>query len=356
MTKVSYTADGKIKIFYFDFPFYQKGDIVVAVNNNTNAPGFAVQIGNPNPIDVFPYTGGAVHFAVAPIRGTKIEIWREFMIVRPCDYQPMVKICPDDLNRDFNFNLENMKDFRRIVTEFAEKYTDVLQLANSKDLPGKIDAVIAEMEAFGDISAINAILNDIRADLDGLTQQVQELINNQPSDNSAVIAEIQTTLAALAVQVGNIQAGGLPNGADYIEHNNTYTNHTDEYGNVCATYSEDVWHSGKKDILATGITKTGVSNGWYKKDKNGMISQGGKSSTSATADGAKINMLITMKSTNYNLLTGVKTAWPSPADNYSVSESYASRTKNSFYMRGVYTNAAVSAFHGIAFDWTSSGI
>jgi hypothetical protein len=47
---------------------------------------------------------------------------------RPCDYQPTVPVTPADLNLDFDFNLENMRDFRARQLEFAQKYEGILKM------------------------------------------------------------------------------------------------------------------------------------------------------------------------------------------------------------------------------------
>lgn len=121
MTKKSYTANGRDKSFRFDFPFYRPADIVVIVDGDRNAPGFAVEIGKPNDTAAFPYNGGYVVFGVAPRDGTAIEIHRELVMARPCDYQSTSEIEPHNLNKDFDFNLENMRDFR-------EQYAAILEM------------------------------------------------------------------------------------------------------------------------------------------------------------------------------------------------------------------------------------
>ncbi len=235
MTKINYIADGKTKVFHFEFPFYQRDDIIVAIDGCTQAPGFAINIGKPNPTGTFPYNGGLVRFGTAPTQGTKIEIWRELVMQRPCDYQPTDQPRADELNRDFNFNLENMKDFR-------ERYASILRMPETGPAGPKGDK--------GDPGTPG---------LDGAPGPMG------PAGPKG-------------------DEGGLPDGADYIEHSNTYTNYTDEYGNVCATYSEDIWHSGKKDIIATGITKNGTSHAWYRHDKNDWLEQGGSFSQVSTGN------------------------------------------------------------------------
>lgn len=341
MTKVSYTANGKTKVFYFDFPFFQKDDICVAVDGNTDATGFSIQIGKPNTTATFPYTGGSVEFGTAPRAGTVIEISRQFVMERPCDYQSMGHADPEDLNRDFNFNLENMKDFRHLLTEFAQKYGS---LNNIDILMTKIDAALDALEEYGDITNL-ASKTELATEIAQVMQQIQAL-DAQAETIGADIAGILETNQNIQQQINALQ--DRPSGESIIRNE---TNYTDENGNVCATYIET-----ETEILATGITGTSFKNGWYKKNKlTNWVEQGGYSATTNTGDGAKIKMPVTMNDINYKLVTGVMTAWPTPGDTFAVSENRASRTVNSFNMRGTYTTANVTALWANGFDWQVSG-
>lgn len=342
MTKVSYTANGQVKVFYFDFPFFQKDDICVAIDGKTDATGFAIQIGKPNPTATFPFTGGSVHFGTAPRAGTVIDIWRQFVMERPCDYQALGHAEAEDLNRDFNFNLENMKDFRHLLAEFSKKYDS---LNNIDLLISKIDAAITAMEEYGDIINL-ATKEELATEIAQVVTQIKSLDNSSDEIKDSLI-KVQTSAGQMQNQIKELQ--DRPAGETVIRDE---TNYTDEKGNVCARYIET-----DTEILATGITGTTFKNGWYKKNKlTGWIDQGGYSASTNTGDGEKIKIPMTMRDITYTLVTGVMTGWKTPGDTFAVSENRASRTVNSFNMRGTYTTGSATALWTNGFDWHVSGM
>lgn len=341
MTKVSYTANGQAKVFYFDFPFFQKDDIRVAIDGKTNATGFAIQIGKPNPTATFPYTGGSVHFGTAPKAGTVIDIWRHFVMERPCDYQALGHAEADDLNRDFNFNLENMKDFRRQLVEFSQKYDS---LNNIDILMAKIDAAIKSIESYGEITNL-VTKTELTSEISQVIKEIQTL-DAKTVTLSDQITDIQESNQSIEDKITKLE--NRPAGETVIRNE---TNYTDENGNLCSTYIET-----DTEILASGITGTNFKNGWYKKNKlTNWLVQGGFSATTNTSDGVRVNLPLSMREITYTLVTGVMTAWVTPGDTFAVSENRASRTVNSFNMRGTYTTANATALWTNSFDWMVSG-
>lgn len=207
MAKVTYTADGRAKVFHFDFPFFNRADVMVAVNGNTAPTGIAIQTGRPSDTDTFPYTGGAVHFATAPRTGAYIEIWRDMRMTRPCDYQDLCQPTPHELNRDFNFNLENMKDFRDRLAEFDNSYANILNISDMPQLIVKIEQLTAAIENFGDIGVIETTIDTIQGDIDELSGRVDTL-SARPVVDPSTITALQEEVTRLSARLDAI--AGVP--------------------------------------------------------------------------------------------------------------------------------------------------
>ncbi len=127
MHKISYVGDGVTTEFLFAFPFFQDGDIRVALDEVIIEPENYGVVGNDE------FDGGTVVFAVAPEDGVKIDIFRQIMLSRVIDYQPTAKIDPEDLNSDFNFILEAFRDLRGIeldLVEWANTHNNVVELVS----------------------------------------------------------------------------------------------------------------------------------------------------------------------------------------------------------------------------------
>jgi hypothetical protein len=114
MYKISYIANGVDTDFLFVFPFFQNADIKVSVDD--------VLIGDTqyNVIANNDFSGGTVVFANAPINDSKIDIFRQVSLSRVIDYQPTLKIDPEDLNSDFNFLLAALNDLNKPNIDLAE--------------------------------------------------------------------------------------------------------------------------------------------------------------------------------------------------------------------------------------------
>ncbi len=298
-TKVTYTADGRTKVFYFNFPYFQKDDIVLVVNDGEPLPRFAIYTGKPNSAAAYPYTGGAVRFPAAPAAGTKIEIRRELVMARPCDYQPTMRICPEDLNRDFNFNLENMKDFRRILDDLKDK---INALADNTDLLASIDKIntaVADLAQIGDINNI-ATLDDIAPIAEAVTALAVRVsdLEDRPAggtDNNgqiqAAIAELNTTVSALESAVAAIN-----NRLNDATPATPLLNYTDSFGNLCARYIET-----DSDIIATGIAGSEFIEGWYKINKKTRWVEQGAQNRDQSAAINTINLLVPLADATYSL-------------------------------------------------------
>lgn len=123
MYKISYDSDGDATEYMFSFPFFQDADVCVAVDSqNLPAEKYAV-IANDD------FTGGMVILASAPDVGTRIDIFRHISLSRVIDYQPTAEIDSEDLNADFNFLLEALRDRCTNDTDLREwinKHDNVL--------------------------------------------------------------------------------------------------------------------------------------------------------------------------------------------------------------------------------------
>jgi hypothetical protein len=114
MYKISYTGDGNTTEYIFSFPFFQNADIKVSIDN---------ELLDNTQYDVNPnndFNGGIVVFGNAPESGAHIDIFRHVSLNRVIDYQPTLKIDPEDLNSDFNFLLAALQDLNAIDIDLSE--------------------------------------------------------------------------------------------------------------------------------------------------------------------------------------------------------------------------------------------
>ncbi len=114
MYKNSYIGDGVIFEFFFEFPFFQPGDVRVAVNDKIMDDCCYSVSCNEN------LDGGSVLFLTPPPSNAKVDIFRQISLSRPIDYQPTAKITPENLNVDFNFLLEAFKDLKGVEIDLAQ--------------------------------------------------------------------------------------------------------------------------------------------------------------------------------------------------------------------------------------------
>lgn len=232
MSHQTYIADGAIAEFHFNFPFFHREDIRVAVDGNADITGFAVDVDEPNPNSDIPYAGGIVSFAVPPPAGAEIKIWREIAMVRPCDYQATVQPTAHELNRDFNFNLENMRDFR-------ERYNEVLQMPGTGIKGPKGDKGDPGEPGAPGRDGIDGIPG--RDGTDGI-----DGIDGAPGEKGEKGDKGDKGDRGEPGAPG--ESGGLPIGADVVIE----------------------W--------ATGLTGEGYTNGWYRKYASGWVEQGAQGS------------------------------------------------------------------------------
>lgn len=114
MYKISYIANGVDTDFTFVFPFFQNADVKVAINDSL------IDDTQYNVIANNDFSGGTVVFANAPADESRIDIFRQVSLSRVIDYQPTLKIDPEDLNSDFNFLLAAVSDLIKPNIDLAE--------------------------------------------------------------------------------------------------------------------------------------------------------------------------------------------------------------------------------------------
>ncbi|MDR1360829.1 MAG: collagen-like protein [Rickettsiales bacterium] len=104
MYQSEHIGTGQIKHFHYRFPIFQKADVRVRIND---------QILPKNAYSIQPNTnliGGKVFLAAAPADGATVLIFRKIEKNRAIDYQLAGKIDPEQLNSDFNYLSECMKE------------------------------------------------------------------------------------------------------------------------------------------------------------------------------------------------------------------------------------------------------
>jgi len=168
-TKVKYIGDGKTKSFFFDFPFFQRGDIAVTINGEKSDIKYGLVTAKPNPLADIPYTGGTVQFATAPAAGAVIEIFREFIMTRPVDYQPNTQPTSVEMNLDANFGLENLKELYRIVREMRENMSFAADVEKINTACELIDSI---MPGMGQINNVATQLTQITSQLEDIDAKI----------------------------------------------------------------------------------------------------------------------------------------------------------------------------------------
>ena len=124
MQKVSYIYSGETRTFYFNFPYFEKSNIVVTVDNKP-APAYNV-IGNKGGLNPdFPFSSGRIVFEKPLKKFETITIERHLPYVRPVDFQPTAQITPSALNLDMNYTMELLKDIKDEFDTFGEKFADI---------------------------------------------------------------------------------------------------------------------------------------------------------------------------------------------------------------------------------------
>lgn len=154
MFEIKYSGDGQTKKFVFSFPFFTPSDVFVMLNGDVIHSGYQLStVSNQESSDI-PYSGGTVTFDVAPKLGDNIKIFRRIGVSRVVDYQPTKPIDPQALNQDFSFMLEKLKDFDGMLTDFYDKYSDIINSDSYNVFTQKLDDINNKLNALGGIDNI----------------------------------------------------------------------------------------------------------------------------------------------------------------------------------------------------------
>ena len=252
MQKVSYIYSGETRTFYFNFPYFEKSNIEVTVDNKP-APAYNV-IGNKGGLNPdFPFSSGRIVFEKPLKKFETITIERHLPMARIVDFQPTVKITPMDLNLDMNNTLELLKDLKDEVDDIKNKYKDI----TNKE---QIDTLLEKIALFN-------------KDLATFADQLQ-ILDQVPGLEEAVSA-IQPTIESINATISEI-----------LSSLNALINRTE----------------GLIDYVVDSQLPTAENNyTWYRKYKSNWIEMGGLVFTNSS-DSNVINLPITMADTNYQVI------------------------------------------------------
>lgn len=294
MQKVSYIYSGETRTFYFNFPYFEKSNIVVTVDNKS-APAYNV-IGNKGGLNPdFPFTSGRIVFEKPLKKFKTITIERHLPYVRPVDFQPTAQITPSALNLDMNYTMELLKDIKDEFDSFREKYADIVDKESTNLLLEKI-----------------ALVNQNIAEV---SEQIESVdgITDLPDD----VAELQEALSGLS--------GNLSDLAGTVD-------------------SIDLKTSNIIDYLVDFQEPTAENNyTWYRKYYSGWVEQGGHASKDQI-----VNLPITMSNTDYGALAGFCVTQD---DNISYSINVAAKTTTTIKIKSqstVSSNEACWHVYGYA--------
>lgn len=222
MQKVSYIYSGETRTFYFNFPYFEKSNIVVTVDNKP-APAYNI-IGTKGGLNSdFPFTSGRIVFEKPLKKFETITIERHLPYERPVDFQPTAKITPMDLNLDMNNTMELLKDLKDEVDDLRNKYKDITDKEKIDNLLEKIDLVNQNIATLSDqivaLNGISTILDDID-DLQGSVSShdyqigdLQTSVNNITQNPPRAIPDYSAIPVALSTSTNTwtsvTQAGAL---------------------------------------------------------------------------------------------------------------------------------------------------
>ncbi|MCL2338633.1 MAG: phage tail fiber protein [Proteobacteria bacterium] len=170
MYKISYTGDGKTAEFAFDFEFFQPRDVHVAIDDTVLDPAQYSLVTNET------MKGGTIGFATAPNIGTRIDIFRRIYLDRFIDYQPTAKIDPEDLNGDFNFLLQALRDRNELdidIDQWQNLHDNVMTLMNNT--MGQIQYAVGLIQDKLSGGAVLGLYNNL---LSVLADALPDLIND----------------------------------------------------------------------------------------------------------------------------------------------------------------------------------
>ena len=189
MQKVSYIYSGENQTFYFNFPYFEKSNIVVTVDNKP-APAYNV-IGNKGGLDPdFPFVSGRIVF-VKPLKMFQtITIERHLPYNRPVDFQPMSQIKHSDLNLDMNNTMELLKDLKDEVDDIKNKYKDITDKEQIDTLLEKIALFNKELANFAEqlqildqVPGLEEAISSIQSTIESINATISEITSSLECQN-----------------------------------------------------------------------------------------------------------------------------------------------------------------------------
>ena len=276
MQKVTYIYSGETQTFYFNFPYFEKSNIVVTVDNQP-APAYNV-IGVKGGTDAdYPFISGKIVFEKPLKKFQTITIARNLPYTRPIDFQPSAQITPIALNQDMNYTIELLKDLHDDICDFRDKYTDIVDKDSTNLLLEKIALVNQNISAISEYT-------DVLDNVPGIQNDIESLENTINSFNS-----------------------DLENCINSITTLNTKTENISDY------------------VIESQMPTAENNYTWYRKYKSGWIEQGGSYGGSQNQ---VISLPLEMADNNYSVMLSFNTT----SINAPVYSSYAydNRTTVSF--------------------------
>ncbi len=321
MNKFDFVADGHVTDFHFTFPFFSKNDVVVK-HNSADATGYDVFCYSDAINPDFPFTGGRVHFAIAPNLGDVITISRKLELTRTVDYQPTMPLSTMALNQDMNFMLEVLKDMKNELMDFHDKYSEFTDKDSTNVLLNKFDAVLSETSnVISEINTFRQQMNDI-GDIGSIITNITNLNNT--------ITSLNTSLTTANSNITDLQE-----------------------------FQDDVLDY----VVASQNPTDANSYTWYRKYKSGWVEQGGRMFCSVPADQDTVHTLITlpieMSDANYNVQ--ITQEQIKGAINLSVAKRYPNATKNpstsqTLSVIAMHTTAGQAWTDDVYYRWMVSGM
>ncbi|MFQ6760333.1 MAG: hypothetical protein ACLRFM_02970 [Alphaproteobacteria bacterium] len=231
MQKVSYMGNGETTEFYFNFPYFETGNIVVTMNNGP-APTYNIIGSSGGENADFPFIGGRVVFAVAPRATDSITISRQLPMTRIADYQPFAHIEPTTLNQDLNYLMEVIKDKQDELNDLSAQYADIADkestatlLARISAIHDEIVAIDAKITALGDVSTLRTDVSTNRDNIATNTGDIATLDTRTDGMIDYVVASQSPTAENNYTWYRKYKSGWVEQGQKQINcpHNSVQT-------------------------------------------------------------------------------------------------------------------------------------
>lgn len=299
-------ANGVDKNFDFQFPFFDKSDVIIEVNFQPAMKYNLVCISNGENADT-KFCGGQVQFFKPPKQGSVITIKRKLPVKRIVDYQPTVPYSAKTHNQDMNYVVEILKD----IQDATESLMDVSSGAINQEM---IDTISQQIEQiFTTIDELRAkIEQSDECDLSGIYEDLENLTD--------AINVLNALYNELKTQVENMDASSLPDDMDYVVE---FQNPTAENGYI-----------------------------WYRKYSSGWIEQGARSKVT-DANGTIITLPVKMADNQYSIQTHITDEKQTA---YVFEVQVKQCTTSSFHARQIASYMSSQWTSGYYFVWEVRGM